>query len=151
MSDVVGGRLTLATGTGNTVTVTVPFFPSLVAVIVAVPAATPVTTPVDDTEAIVASLDDHAIPRPESELPFASLGVAVRDTVCPAVTLAGDGSIVTDATGIATTVSGAVPTFPSTVALMTTVPGATALTTPLPDTVAIVVLELDHAMGRPAS
>jgi len=43
---VAGLMLTDPTGTGTIVTVAVPLFPSLVAVMVAVPRSTPVTTPV---------------------------------------------------------------------------------------------------------
>ena len=52
-----GATTTVSTGTGGgggaafTVTLAVPLFPSLVAVIVTAPAATPVTSPVADTVA----------------------------------------------------------------------------------------------------
>jgi hypothetical protein len=67
-----GETLTDATGTGVTVTLAVPLFPSLVAVIVAEPAATPVTTPLDETVAIPVLELDHVTARPVNTLLFAS-------------------------------------------------------------------------------
>src|SRR5207247_1042692 len=66
-----------APGTGVTVTVAVPLFPSLVAVIVAVPTVTPVTSPVADTVATDVALVAHVTTRPDSGFPAASFGVAV--------------------------------------------------------------------------
>ena len=60
-----------------TVTLAVPLFPSLVAVIVAEPVATPETTPLDDTVAIPVLELDHVTARPVSTLLFASRVVAV--------------------------------------------------------------------------
>jgi len=58
----VGGEtLTVPTGTGVTVTVAVPLFPSAVAVIVAVPVVPDVTTPVEETVATLALLELHVI------------------------------------------------------------------------------------------
>jgi hypothetical protein len=74
---VAGETLTDATGTAEIVTLAVPLFPSLVAVIVAEPAATPVTTPLDDTVAIPVLELDHVSARPVSTLLFASRAVAV--------------------------------------------------------------------------
>ena len=56
----------------------VPVFPSLVAVITAVPAAAAVTIPVDETLAIVASLEDHVTTRPVKTMPLMSLVVATN-------------------------------------------------------------------------
>src|SRR5206468_12436656 len=72
-----GLTVTDATGTGVTVTVAVPLFPSLVAVIVAVPTVTPVTSPVADTVATDVALVAHVTTRPDRGFPAASLGVAV--------------------------------------------------------------------------
>ncbi len=58
-----------------------PLCPSLVAVIVAEPAPTAVTRPLPLTVATDVLLLDHAIARPVSGLPFASLAVAVSCTV----------------------------------------------------------------------
>jgi hypothetical protein len=147
--------LTDATGTGAIVTVTdaVPLLPSLVAVIVAEPAATPVTTPLDDTVAIPVLELAHVTGRPESTAPFASSVVAVSCTVCPTLTLGVDGETLTDATGTVTavTLTEAVPLFPSLVAVIVAEPAATPVTTPLDDTVAIPVLEVDHVTVRPVN
>jgi len=65
------------------------------------------------------------------------------------MTLAVAGETVTDATGIAVTVTDDVPDFPSLVAVIVAVPVATPVTTPLAETVAMpVALEL-HVIVRP--
>jgi hypothetical protein len=94
----LGVTATEATG-WVTVTVAVPLFPSLVAVMVAVPAATPVTNPLPFTVAIVALLLAHVIVRPVSVFPAESFGVAVSCVVAPTPTVAVAGLTVTDATG----------------------------------------------------
>src|SRR5438876_539725 len=112
----------------------VPLFPSLVAVIVAVPAADPVTSPLALTVATPAALVPHAIVRPVSTFPLASFRLAVSCTVAPTGTLADAGLTTTDATGAGggggfptrrSTDPGAVPLFPSLVAVMVAVPAAT--------------------------
>src|SRR5438270_928305 len=81
----VGGlTATEATGTGVTVRADVPLWPSLVAVIVAEPAAIPLTSPLPFTVATAVLLLDQTTTRPVSGVPFASFGVAVSCTVCPA-------------------------------------------------------------------
>jgi hypothetical protein len=147
----VAGRVTDPTATGVTVTVTVALWFSLVAVIVDVPGATPVTTPVAETVATVGVPELHATVRPERAFPSASLVVAVSVTVCPAVTLAGDGEMLTVATGTSETVRFAVPECPSLTAVIVDAPGATAVTTPVVDTVATAVLLEVHVTGRPTS
>src|SRR2546430_16738500 len=82
-----------------TVIAAVPLCPSLVAVIVADPAATPVTSPLLLTVAAAVLLLCQVTVRPASELPFASLGVAVSGYVLPSFTVADAGVTVTDATG----------------------------------------------------
>src|SRR5919198_3824722 len=83
MLAVAGLTATAATGTSATVTLTVPLFPSLVAVIVAAPAATAVTRPVAETEAIPGALLAQVTGRPVSVFPAESLAVAASCTVCP--------------------------------------------------------------------
>ena len=149
---VDGVTVTVATGTSVTVTVAVPLFPSLVAVIVAVPAADPVTTPlveVPETVAIMGLLVLQETARPVSTLPLASFIVAVSVVVCPTLTVAVDGEIVTVVTGVSgavVTVTVAVPLLPSLLAVIVTVPAATPVTTPS-DTVAMPVL-LDAQVTR---
>lgn len=78
---VAGVTVTVATGFGVMVTVAVPVFPSLEAVIVAEPAATPVTTPLVETVAIARLLLLQATTRPVRILLLASRRVAVSGTV----------------------------------------------------------------------
>ena len=81
MSDVVAAlTVTLVTGktVGDvTVMVTEPLLPSLVAVIVDEPAPTACTVPVGETVSTPRLELDHAIVRPDSVLPFASLSVTL--------------------------------------------------------------------------
>src|SRR5436309_573319 len=74
---VAGVTSTDATGTGVTVIVEVPLFPSLVAVIVADPGVTPETSPLLLAVATAVLELDHVTVRPESGAPLASFGVAV--------------------------------------------------------------------------
>src|SRR5947208_7893360 len=134
-----------------TVTDAVPLFPSLVAVIVAVPGVTPVTSPALVTVATDVLLLDQVTARPESAAPFASLGVAVNWTVCPAWTVAVGGVTSTVATGTLVTVIDAVPLFPSLVAVIEAEPGVTPVTSPARLTVATDVLLLDQVTPRPES
>jgi hypothetical protein len=145
-----GLTLTDATGTSVTVTVEAPLFPSLVAVIVTDPAAPPVARPLPDTVAAAVLLLLHVTTRPVSVLPFASFGVAVSCTVSPTTRLADAGLTLTDATGTVT-VTAEVPLCPSLVAVIVADPAATPVTSPLPLTVAAVVLLLPHVTTRPVS
>src|SRR5436309_5707399 len=129
----------------------VPVLASLVAVIVADPPATPLTTPLALTVATAVLPLAQVIARPESELPFASLRVAVRCTPWPAGTDAVAGLTVTDATGTVVTVIAAVPLFPSLVAVSVAAPTATPVACPAPFTVATAGLLLDQVTVRPPS
>jgi len=128
-----------------TVTVEVPVFPSLVAVIVAVPSATPLTTPDELTVALDVSLEVHVTTRPVRRVPLASRSVAVRDRLEPLFTEAGEGVTVTVATGAGVIVTVVDPLFPPLVAVITTLPELLALTRPVDETVArleLLVLQL---------
>src|SRR5882762_745484 len=151
--DAAGLTATDATGTFVTVTVTVavPFFPSLVAVMVAVPAVTPVTRPLPLTVATAVLLVAHVTARPLSAVPPASWGVAVSCPVWPTGTLDAAGLTTTDATGTFVTVTVAEPFFPSLVAVMVAVPAVTPVTRPLPLTVATAALLVAHVTARPLS
>jgi hypothetical protein len=81
MLDDAGLTPTEATGTTVTLTAAVPFFPSLVAVIVAEPAALAVTNPVALTVAMVVLLLDHVIVRPVNTLPAESFVVTASCAV----------------------------------------------------------------------
>src|SRR5919197_5984390 len=144
-----GVTVTDATGVLATVTVAVPLFPSLVAVIVAVPTATPVTRPVAETEAIPGALLAQAIARPVSGAPLASRGVAVSCAEPFTWRFSVAGLTVTDATGTGATVIAAVPLWPSLVAVIVAVPAATPVTSPLAFTVATDVLLDDQVTVRP--
>ena len=132
-------------------TVEVPLFPSLVAVIVAEPGVTPETRPPLLTVATAVVELDHVTVRPESGAPLASFGVAVSCTVWPACTDAEGGVTSTVATGTFVTLIDEVPLFPSLVAVIVADPGVTPETSPLLLTVAAAVLELDHVTVRPES
>src|SRR5205823_1645170 len=151
MVAVAGVIVTEATGTGVTVIVEGPLFPSLVAVIVAVPAAFPVTSPLAVTVATAVLLLPQLTGRPDNGLPLASFEVAVSCTVWPTCTDAVPGLTVTDATGTVLTVIAAVPLCPSLVAVIVAAPAVTPVTTPLPLTVATAVLLLPQLTGRPDS
>lgn len=138
----------------GTVTVAVPDFPSLVAVMLAVPAATPVTTPDVVTVAMCVSDDDHATTRPESALPFASSVAAVNVADAPIATWELAGVTTTVATGAgagAFTVICALAVFPSLVAVMVALPARAAVTTPDALTVAVCGALDAHTMLRPVS
>src|SRR5947209_14107317 len=96
---VAGATSTDATATSVTVIAAVPLFPSLVAVSVAVPTACAVTSPLALTVATAWLSLAQVTTRPESGVPFASLGVAVSWTVAPMSTLAVAGLTLTVATG----------------------------------------------------
>ncbi len=119
--------------------------------IVADPGATAVTRPLPFTVARAVLLLPHVTARPASAFPLASFGVAVSCTVCPVVTLTDAGLTLTDATGTGVTVTADVPLCPSLVAVIVAEPGATAVTRPLPFTVARAVLLVPHVTTRPAS
>src|SRR5256885_6297160 len=98
-----------------TVTVAVPFTPSLVAVIEADPAATAVTSPLAFTVATAGVLEVHVTVRPASAFPPASLRAAASCRVLPTKRLALVGLTTTDATDagfVAVTLRGAAPLTP---------------------------------------
>src|SRR6266516_7747077 len=145
-----GLTLTDATGTGFTTIAALALFPSLVAVILAEPTPAAVTRPLAFTVATLAASVDQMIARPESGLPLASSGVAVRCCVPPTRIVALVGLKLTDATG-AMTVIAVLPLLPSLVAVMVAVPAASAVTSPLPFTVATPGASLDQVIVRPES
>jgi hypothetical protein len=142
--------VTEATGTKVTVTLDVPLWPSLVAVMVADPAPAPVTRPLPLTVATDVLVLVHVITRPDSGLPLASFAVAVSCTVCPVCRLAEAGVTVTDATGTFVTVTVAVPLFPSLVPVIVAEPTPAPVTRPFPSTVTAELL-LAHVTVRPVS
>ena len=100
MSELVAGvTLTDATAAALTLTLAVPVFPPLVAVIVADPAATAVTSPLVLTVTALLLLLDQVTDRPASTFPLASLSVALSCAVPPTVRLVDAGDTATVATG----------------------------------------------------
>src|SRR6266581_2053378 len=139
-----------ATGTGFTMIAALALFPSLVAVILAEPTPAPVTRPLAFTVATLAASVDQMIARPESGLPLASSGVAVSCSVPPTRIVALVGLKLTDATGTMTVIA-ALPLLPSLAAVMLAVPAASAVTSPLPFTVATPGASVDQVVVRPES
>jgi hypothetical protein len=84
--------VTLATGTGSTVSVALPARPSLVAVIVAVPGVTARTVPKPSTLRTAGSELDHLTTRPVRIVPAASRSFAVA-CVTPPVTRLGAATL----------------------------------------------------------
>jgi hypothetical protein len=80
---VAGLAVTEPTGTGFTVIVALPDFPSLVAMIVVEPTATVVTTPKEETDATAALPVLQVTTRPVSTLLLPSNAVAVACVVWP--------------------------------------------------------------------
>jgi hypothetical protein len=143
-----GLTATDATGTGTTVAVALPVFPSLVAVIVAVPLDTPVTAPAAETVATAALLVLHVTARPVSTVPFASFVVADSVVVVPITIVGAEGDTMTVLTGACVTATVAVPLFVSLVAVIVAVPIATPVTTPAAETVATALLLELHVTTR---
>src|SRR6266566_1612822 len=146
-----GLTVTAATGTIVTVVTAVPLLPSLVAVIVAEPAATPVTKPLLVTVATAGLLLAQVTTRPASELPAESFVTAESCCVAPTAMLADVGLTVTEATGTLATVMVALLLLPSLVAVTVAEPRTTAVTRPLPLTVATAGLLLAQLTTRPMS
>ena len=118
---------------------------------VVVPADSVVTRPLAFTVATARSLLLHVTVRPVSTLLPASRSTAVACTVAPTVTELSASRASTVSTGASVIVSETPSDLPSLVAVMVTVPAASAVTTPLPFTVATEVLLLLHVTGRPVS
>jgi len=143
---VAGATVTVATGAGVTVTVEVPDFPSLVAVIVAVPGAMPVTTP-PDTVATAVLLEVQVTILSVTTTPFASFTVGVSVVVLAAAIVTVLGVTTTLPTGVVT-VTVALPLLSPLVAVTVAWPAATPVTVPLEETVATAVLLDDHVTTR---
>jgi hypothetical protein len=146
--------LTEVTGASVTVTLDCPVTPSLVATILALPGAVAVANPVVDTVATPVFELVHVTDRPLNTFPLASFRTTVAWVVCPTCTLEAPSDTVTDATGAggaATTATVPCPVTPSLVATTLALPNPTAVTRPLPFTVATPVFELVQLIARPVS
>src|SRR5215207_5162938 len=145
-----GVTTTRAIGTSATVTTALPAAPSTTAVIVAVPGKRPVTCPVCETAATPALFVVHTTGRPVIATPRLSNAVATRFALPATKTLTLSGAMRTDAAreGSATTVTEAIPDFPSADAATSTRPAFTPETMPLSETVAIDGSALTHTTRR---
>ena len=139
--DVAGDTVTLATGTGTTVTFAQPSTPSMLAKMTALPVVSPVTPPVLVTAATFGTLLDQVVTLPVNAWPFAPRAWAVNMIVAPTVMVGWAGVTRTVATGVAVTVTSAVPLLPPLVPVMVALPGPTPVTRPLAETVAIEVFD----------
>lgn len=126
--------------------------------IVTVPSLTPVTSPVLDTVARLVLLDVHTTVRPVSSRFCASNARAMSCTrrleeepELSIVAVPGVTSTRETVGAGAVTVRLADPLLPSLVAVIVAVPALTAVTTPLPVTVATFVFDDDQVTVRPAS
>jgi hypothetical protein len=125
--------------------------PSLDAVIVVVPTANVVIAPSVLTAATLGDVDDQVIARPVSVAPRSSRSTALAVVVAPSVSDGSASVIATVATGAGAIAIGALPLFPSLVAVMVADPAAIADTTPALFTEAIAGADDDQSTGRPAS
>src|SRR5436305_1701984 len=88
---------------------------------------------------------DQVMPRPVRMVPLMSRATAVAVVVAPASASVGLPSVTAMvAMGDARTEIGAVPSTPSTLAVICAVPGPTAVTTPVDDTVTMAGLDDDQ-------
>src|SRR4029077_15224597 len=101
------------------------------------------------TDARLGDSELHVTAWPDRTFPPWSRAVALSATVFPCTTDAPAGEIDTDAASTTFTTVTAVPGMVSLVAVMVAVPGPTAVTPPLPFTVATAVLPLPHVTTRP--
>lgn len=101
---------------------------------------------------MVVLLDDHVTARPVRGLLFASVGVAVKVTLLPFFTDAGDGLTVTVATGFGVTVTVVDPIFVSLVAVIVALSGVLPVlfpeTKPVDETDALLGLFVDQLTTR---
>jgi hypothetical protein len=143
--------VTVATGTGVTVSVAEALLPSLDAVIVVVPTANVVIAPSLLTAATLGDVDDQVIARPVSVAPRSSRSTALAVVVAPSVSDGSASVIATVATSAGATAIGALPLFPSLVAVIVADPAATADTTPALFTEAMAGADDDQSTARPVS
>jgi len=144
-----GATLTTATGTGATVTVALPLFPSLVPTIRAEPGARVETRPVIDTVATASLSELQLTTRSLSAPPEASNVAALACVVSPTMSERAATETDTEPTGIGVIVITADPLFPSLVAAISALPTPTAVTIPVGETEATAGLVDVQTIGRP--
>ena len=128
-----------------TFTVDVPVAPPAAAVIVALPAFFAVTTPLEDTVATALFEVDHAASS-STTLPAASVSLAESWLVAPLASEINAGVTATLFTAPAETMTVALPVAPFADAEIVVLPMCSAVTTPLLETVAMLLLALDQSM-----
>ncbi len=120
----------------------------------AAPTALAVTIPMLSTVAMFGWREVHTIRASDRTSPSPSYALAANCTFEPsASSVSAEGEISTRATredGEVVMVTCALPLFPSLAAVIVALPGATPVTSPLAETVAMSVSELDQVTGRPS-
>ena len=145
------GRTLDSTARCSTVTSAVPASDPASAMTVAVPAPAAVTSPLPSTVATASSVVDQDNSRPGAGWPFASSASADKRIVSPtAVSVAVAGDTRTS-TGRCSTVTSAVAASDPAEARMVAVPAPTAVTSPLPSTVATASSVVDQDNSRPGA
>ena len=129
----------------RTVSVARPLAPPAAAVIVALPERFAVTRPLVDTVATVLLELDHDTACPLSVLPAASVSVAASCFVTPVTRLTDDGVTAIVLTAPVETTTVACPVAPLALAVMVALPVCAAVTRPLEETVAMLLLDEDQA------
>ena len=135
----------LLTAPADTVKFACPECPFDVAVTVAVPTCDAEASPLDDTVTTLVLELDHVTDCPETVLPLPSVSRAESCVCAPAAMLFDPGLTLTLLTAPAATVSDDEPLAPPAAAVIVALPACFAVTTPLDDTLATALLELDHA------
>lgn len=82
-------------------------------------------------------------------VPFANFATALAWVDCPTVGVPLSKLTATEVAGTVATASPTLPVFPSVAALMVATPGATAVTSPVDETTAIALFEVDQAKTLP--
>lgn len=140
-----GETETLATGPAETAKLACPVWPAADAVTVALPTFAAFASPLDDTLTTALLELDHVTDCPLTTFPLPSVSFAESCCVSPATRLAEPGLTLTELTLPAATVSVDEPVAPPAAAVIVALPECAAVTRPFAETVAIDVLELDHA------
>ncbi len=137
------------TGCEVTVTVALPVWPPLVAVMVAVPEVTPATRPAAVTVATCVLVEFQVTVRPVRTLPAASRTVATAFAVLPVRIEVGVKATVTDATAAGGPMTDRVTVLetPPALAVITAVPVPIAVISPAGEMVATALFELLHVIG----
>ncbi len=151
IDEAASDTLTVATGTGTTVTVDDPTTPSAVALITVVPGATARTRPVLAMTATLLFAERHSTARSVNTAPLLSRTTAVRSSVTPVISETLTGVTSTRITADNRTVTAALASRPSLDANTSPEPGPTAVTVPSGRTVNTLGAPEVQVIGRCAS